>query len=119
MYSRIIQDAGDKLNNLISAQIKNKKIIPAFVCASVIGMTLFAPEIFALSNEDQVAELVPLTAEVSKLSKNACYIIGSASAAIGTLWSVAAQNLKIFAASAAITILAFKAPSFFSIAMWV
>lgn len=117
MYRRIIQGAGNKLNNFITAHLKNKNFIPAFVCTSVIGMALFAPEIFALSHEDQVAELVPLTAEVSKLSKNACYIIGSASAAIGTLWSVAAQNLKIFAASAAITILAFKAPSFFTTAM--
>ncbi len=112
MYRRITQESCNRFN-----EFRNTNLLPAVIFASIIGMALFAPEIFALSQEDRVAELAPLTSEVSKLSKNACYIIGSASAAIGTLWSVAAQNLKIFAASAAITILAFKAPGFFTTAM--
>ncbi len=68
----------------------------------------------ALADTDRVAELKTLTTETQKIVKNGCYIAGSASALVGTIWAVASQNLKVAASSAAITVVALKAASFFS-----
>jgi len=80
-------------------------------------MSLFAGESFALNAQDQVAEINELTAHVTKLAKNGCYITGTASALIGSIFAVAQQSLKIFGVAAAVTLLAFKAPAFFTSAM--
>lgn len=94
-----------------------RQAIPAVGVIAIASLSLFAPEVFALNSSDQVEELQTLTHEVSKISKNACWILGTASAAVGTLWTIAAQNLKVFAGTAAVTLLAFKAPAFFTSAM--
>lgn len=87
--------------------------------AIVIGFIIYfyMGETFALQENDKVAEIATLTAEVTKLAKNGCYITGCASALIGAIFAVAQQSLKIFGVAAAVTLLAFKAPSFFTSAL--
>ncbi len=77
---------------------------------NVLSFECFA----ALDAGDTVKELETLTKETQKIVKNGCYIAGSASALVGTIWAVASQNLKVAASSAAITVIALKAASFFS-----
>ncbi len=68
----------------------------------------------ALQEGDKVAELKTLADETQKIVKTGCYIAGSASALVGTIAAVASQNLKVAVSSGVITIVAFKATSFFS-----
>jgi uncharacterized membrane protein len=82
-----------------------------------ISLCLVAGESAALAQGDQVAEINELTTHVTKLAKNGCYITGTASALIGSIFAVAQQSLKIFGVAAAVTLLAFKAPAFFTSAM--
>lgn len=82
-----------------------------------LGLTLYGPESFALNDADRLAELTTLTTEVGKLTKTGCYIAGGVSSLVGLAWSIAAQNLKILAASAVITVFAFKAPALFTSTM--
>lgn len=81
------------------------------------GLILYGPETFALNDQDRLAELATLTTEVGKLTKTGCYIAGGVSSLVGLAWSIAAQNLKILAASAVITVFAFKAPALFTSTM--
>ncbi len=82
-----------------------------------IFLCLVAGESIALAEGDRVAEINELTTHVAKLAKNGCYITGTASALIGSIFAVAQQSLKIFGVAAAVTLLAFKAPAFFTSAM--
>jgi hypothetical protein len=82
-----------------------------------LGLILYGPETFALNDQDRLAELATLTTEVGKLTKTGCYIAGGVSSLVGLAWSIAAQNLKILAASAVITVFAFKAPALFTSTM--
>lgn len=82
-----------------------------------MSLFLFAGESAALAEGDRVAEINELTTHVAKLAKNGCYITGTASALIGSIFAVAQQSLKIFGVAAAVTLLAFKAPAFFTSAM--
>jgi hypothetical protein len=82
-----------------------------------LGLVLYGPETFALNDQDRLAELTTLTTEVGKLTKTGCYIAGGVSSLVGLAWSIAAQNLKILAASAVITVFAFKAPALFTSTM--
>lgn len=83
--------------------------------ALVLVLYVLSFECFAaLEAGDTVKELETLTKETQKMVKNGCYIAGSASALVGTIWAVASQNLKVAASSAAITVIALKAASFFS-----
>jgi len=82
-----------------------------------IFLCLMAGESAALAETDKVAEINELTTHVAKLAKNGCYITGTASALIGSIFAVAQQSLKIFGVAAAVTLLAFKAPAFFTSAM--
>jgi hypothetical protein len=82
-----------------------------------LGLILYGPETFALNEQDRLAELTTLTTEVGKLTKTGCYIAGGVSSLMGLVWSIAAQNLKILAASAVITVFAFKAPTLFTSTM--
>lgn len=68
----------------------------------------------ALQEGDKVAELKTLTEEMQKIVKTGCYLAGSASALVGTIAAVGSQNLKVAISSGVITIVAFKATSFFS-----
>ena len=77
----------------------------------------YTGETFALNEADKVAEIATLTTDVTKIAKNGCYITGCASALIGSVWAVAQQSLKVFGVAAGVTLLAFKAPSFFTSAM--
>lgn len=81
------------------------------------GFILYGPETFALNDQDRLAELTTLTTEVGKLTKTGCYIAGGVSSLVGLAWAIAAQNLKILAASAVITVFAFKAPALFTSTM--
>jgi hypothetical protein len=81
-----------------------------FLCL-VVGQSV------ALGAQDQVAEIAELTTQVTKIAKNGCHIAGCASALIGSVFAVAQQSLKIFGVTAAVTLLAFKAPAFFTSAM--
>ncbi len=84
---------------------------------STMALFLFSGESAALAQQDQVAEINALTTEITKIAKNGCYIAGCASALIGAIFAVAQQSLKIFGVTAAVTLLAFKAPTFFTSAM--
>jgi len=90
----------------------NSKILLQVVMAVTLYFTL--GESFAFEIEDEVTELAELTEHVSKMAKNGCYIAGCASALIGAIFAVAQQSLKIFGVTAAVTLLAFKAPAFFT-----
>lgn len=80
-------------------------------------LCLIAGESVALGAQDQVTEIAELTTQVTKIAKNGCHIAGCASALIGAIFAVAQQSLKIFGVAAAVTLLAFKAPTFFTSAM--
>ena len=80
----------------------------------LIALCVYSDCSVALAESDKVAELAGLTAETSKIVKNGCYIAGSASALVGSIWAVASQSLKVAASSAAVTIIALKAATFFS-----
>jgi hypothetical protein len=84
---------------------------------SFIIFYFYVGETFALQESDKVAEIATLTNDVTKLAKNGCYITGCASALIGSVWAVAQQSLKVFGVAAAVTLLSFKAPSFFTSSM--
>lgn len=107
----------EKIYNKIIKPLFNPNLASVLLPLTITALAIYTPETFALNSSDQIAELKPLTEEVGKLTKVACYIIGTASAGIGTLWSVAAQSLKVAAGSGAVTILAFKAPVFFAQSM--
>ena len=91
------------------------KLVLKFLSGMMI--VCYANELFALQESDKVAEIAALTADVTKIVKNGCYITGCASALIGSVWAVAQQSLKVFGAAAGVTLLAFKAPTFFTSAM--
>ena len=84
---------------------------------SFIIFYFYMGEALALQEGDRVAEIASLTTDVTKIAKNGCYITGCASALIGSVWAVAQQSLKVFGVAAGVTLLAFKAPSFFTSAM--
>lgn len=86
----------------------------AFILASACLVSLYMPEVFALSESNKVAELKTLTDETSKIVKNFSYLIGLGSVGTGLYSMVASQNLKIAATSAVITLAAFKGPDFFT-----
>jgi hypothetical protein len=67
-----------------------------------------------LEAKDKVKELETLTTEVEKIVKNGCFIAGCASALVGTFYAVASQSIKIAASSGIISLIAFRAHSFFS-----
>ena len=94
--------------------LKNRYPVPLIFAISAVGIYLCSGQSFALEEGDKVKELAVLTTETSKIVKNGCYLTGSASALIGSIWSVAAQNLKVAITAAAVTLVAFKAPAFFS-----
>ena len=83
----------------------------------VMSVYLYLNEASALDQADRVAEIATLTTDVTKIAKNGCYITGCASALIGSVWAVAQQSLKVFGVAAGVTLLAFKAPSFFTSAL--
>lgn len=87
------------------------------VTLTVFGFYLYGENVFALQEADKVAEIATLTADVTKIAKNGCYITGCASALIGSVWAVAQQSLKVFGVAAGVTLLAFKSPTFFTSAM--
>ncbi len=89
-------------------------LVPTLAVLAVLALTLVADPSLAWDESQGVAELKVLTKETSKIVKNGCYIAGSASALVGTIWSVASQSLKVAASSAAITIISLKAASFFA-----
>ena len=109
------------LLNRISKKMSPFYPTPSFwsllTIVSAFGFYIYSGESFALQEQDKVAEIATLTTDVSKLAKNGCYITGCASALIGAVWSVAQQSLKVFGVAAAVTLLAFKAPSFFTSAL--
>ena len=98
-------------------QIKNTWVVQLLKAVSGMMMVCYANELFALQEGDKVAEIAVLTQDVTKIVKNGCYITGCASALIGSIWAVAQQSLKMFGATAGVTLLAFKAPTFFTSAM--
>lgn len=87
---------------------------PVLVPLTLAALALYAPETFALSTDDAVAELEKVTEGTSKIVKNFCHIIGLGSIGWGMYGVVVAQNLKILAGAAVITLAAFKAPVYFS-----
>lgn len=101
----------------LSAFYKASPLFSLWVICSGISLFLLSDQSFALAEGDKVAEIATLTSEVTKIAKNGCYITGCASALIGTVFAAAQQSLKIFGVAAAVTLLAFKAPSFFTSAM--
>ena len=96
------------------SMIKNRYPIRLVFAISAVGIYLMSDQNFALEEGDKVRELAVLTTETSKIVKNGCYLTGSASALVGSIWAVAAQNLKVAITAAAVTLVAFKAPAFFS-----
>ncbi len=113
------------MHHVLSEKFQHSKLsfhqnLPLFsfvMTTAAMGLFLFAGESSALAQGDQVAEINELTTHVTKLAKNGCYITGTASALIGSIFAVAQQSLKIFGVAAAVTLLAFKAPAFFTSAM--
>lgn len=101
----------------IGNAMNDPQVFAVTAAIALTAFSLYAPETFALNSADQVKELETLTQEVGKITKVACYVIGTASAGIGTLWAVAAQSLKVGVSSAAVTLLAFKSPAFFAQSM--
>lgn len=101
----------------INTLYKSPALFWLLTTLSTMSLFLFAGESAALAQGDQVAEISELTTHVTKLAKNGCYITGTASALIGSIFAVAQQSLKIFGVAAAVTLLAFKAPAFFTSAM--
>ena len=106
-----------KCQENINALYKMPTVFSLLTIFSAGCLCLFAGESVALGADDQVAEIAQLTTHVTKLAKNGCYITGCASALIGAIFAVAQQSLKIFGVAAAVTLLAFKAPTFFTSAM--
>jgi len=105
-----------KMQTGIEENVKvNAKQILSMLSSLIIFC--YANELFALQETDKVAEIAVLTQDVTKIVKNGCYITGCASALIGSVWAVAQQSLKVFGSAAGVTLLAFKAPSFFTSAM--
>ena len=94
--------------------LKNSNYSFIFVFASACMMSLYMPELFALSEGNRVAELKTLTDETTKIVKNISYIIGVGSVGTGLFAMVASQNLKVAATAAVITLAAFKGPDFFT-----
>jgi hypothetical protein len=95
----------------------NVPITSLFITLGAFTLYFYSPDSFALAETDKVAEINELTLHVTKLAKNGCYITGCASALIGSIFAVAQQSLKIFGVASAVTLLAFKAPAFFTSAM--
>jgi len=96
---------------------KNVPVVSFFITLGAFVLYFYSPDSFALAETDKVAEINELTLHVTKLAKNGCYITGCASALIGSIFAVAQQSLKIFGVASAVTLLAFKAPAFFTSAM--
>ena len=92
----------------------NAQKMSALFAISVLGLYLYSGQSFGLEESDKVRELAALTTETSKIVKNGCYITGSVSALVGSIWAVAAQNIKVAVTAAAVTLVDFKAPAFFS-----
>ncbi len=108
--------------NKISFQKKSDSFFncypgPSVMLAVGVFLCLAAGQSLALGAQDQVAEIAELTTQVTKIAKNGCYIAGCASALVGAIFAVAQQSLKIFGVTVAVTLLAFKAPTFFTSAM--
>ena len=106
-----------KYQEKINAFYKTPRMFSLLTTLGAIGFYFYSGDSYALVETDKVAEIATLTTEVTKIAKNGCYITGCASALIGAIFAVAQQSLKIFGVAAAVTLLAFKAPSFFTSAM--
>lgn len=78
------------------------------------SICLYAPEVFALSEGNRVAELKTLTEETSKIVKNFSHLVGLGSVGVGLFAMVQSQNLKVAATAAIVTLAAFKGPDFFT-----
>jgi len=106
-----------KYQENINVLYKMPTVFSLLTLLSASCLCLFAGESAALGAQDHVAEIAELTTQVTKIAKNGCHIAGCASALIGAIFAVAQQSLKIFGVAAAVTLLAFKAPTFFTSAM--
>ena len=106
-----------KLPRKMFVLYKNAPIFSLFITLGAFALYCYSGDSFALAETDKVAEINELTLHVTKLVKNGCYITGCASALIGSIFAVAQQSLKIFGVASAVTLLAFKAPAFFTSAM--
>ncbi len=91
--------------------------VPTLSVLALFALTLVADSSLAWDEAQGVEELKVLTKETSKIVKNGCYIAGSASALVGSIWAVASQSLKVAASSAAVTIVSLKAATFFATAL--
>lgn len=94
--------------------LQSKSLERAVTLAFGLFCLSYTASLFAFTQSEGVAELKVLTEETAKIVKNGCYIAGSASALVGAIWAVASQSLKVAASSAAVTIVALKAASFFA-----
>lgn len=94
--------------------LKNSNYLFTLVFGSVCVMSLYMPELLALSEGNRVAELKALTEETSKIVSTFCWLIGTGSLAVGAYAGVASQNLKVLATSAVVSLAAFKGPAFFT-----
>lgn len=94
--------------------IQNPNILSVITGVVACGVIIYAPETFALSEGNKVAELKTLTDETSKIVKNFSYLVGLGSIGTGLYSMVASQNLKVAATAAVITLAAFKGPDFFT-----
>jgi len=92
----------------------NSQMISVLFAISSLGLYFYSGQSFGLEESDKVRELAVLTTETSKIVKNGCYLTGSVSALVGSIWAVSAQSIKVGVAAIAVTLLAFKSPAFFS-----
>lgn len=108
---------GNIFNKIAQKSVKalNSPIFISFLSVTAAcSICFYAPETFALSEGNRVAELKTLTEETSKIVKNFSYLIGVGSVATGLFAMVQSQNLKVAATAAVITLAAFKGPDFFT-----
>lgn len=92
----------------------NRHFLSILAASVACGIALYAPETFALSEGNKVAELKTLTDETSKVVKNFSHLVGLGSVGVGLFAMVQSQNLKVAATAAVITLAAFKGPDFFT-----
>lgn len=99
----------------ISDKLCSNRHLLSIIAASVAcGIAIYAPETFALSDGNKVAELKTLTDETSKIVRNFSHLVGLGSIGVGLFAMVQSQNLKVAATAAVITLAAFKGPDFFT-----
>ncbi len=93
-------------------EIQNKHYWWLVAFFSVGMFFLVTPDVFALAGGDTLAELEAVVTTGQKMTKTICYIIGLASGAVGSYRFVQTQSFATAGIASAISIAAFKFPTF-------